>query len=380
MPNFDNMKKTNYFVHQSLSQKNIPAVALLAALIGITPVSYAESLPLGNTAGANNIAVGKNSFASGTGSQAVGNNAVATGGNITPEQFQAELENFRDLLNKIEDLRTQIADQEKQGTVNQQLQDTLNNQIAQYETILERVREKLAQQAELTNQKAAKQGELDSETARLNEMESSFGSNAFIPGGTKANYRNFLDIINALDWDKLNTSTGIADLTADLKNGVEKDFGKLNISDTQYQELIEGYRNAQGNITFLKPIFTQKIDADFAYLKTAQDGISLRYDYIRDNTRNISSIEQSLSQDRYVKNSKAYSAEALMDFFLYEKPLEIEEEYPVKQPEYPRNAPPRSKELEDYNKAYSVGQQQRPNLEEKKDILIKINILLLDIV
>lgn len=265
MPNFNNMKKTNQFVHQSLSQKNIPAVALLAALIGITPVSYAESLPLGNTAGANNIAVGKNSFASGTGSQAVGNNAVATGGNITPEQFQAELENFRDLLNKIEDLRTQIADQEKQGTVNQQLQDTLNNQIAQYETILERVREKLAQKAELTNQKTTKQGELDSETARLNEMESSFGSNAFIPGGTKENYRNFLNIINALDWDKLNTSTGIADLTADLKNGIEKDFGNLNISDDKYRELIEGYRNAQGNITYLEPVFKEKVNNEFSY-------------------------------------------------------------------------------------------------------------------
>ncbi|QNS16212.1 YadA-like family protein [Mannheimia bovis] len=350
------MKKTNQFVHQSLSQKNIPAVALLAALIGITPVSYAESLPLGNTAGANNIAVGKNSFASGTGSQAVGNNAVATGGNITPEQFQAELENFRDLLNKIEDLRTQIADQEKQGTVNQQLQDTLNNQIAQYEAILERVREKLAQQAELTNQKTTKQGELDSETIRLNEMESSFGSNAFIPGGTKENYRNFLNIINALDWDKLNTSTGIADLTADLKNGVEKDFGKLNISDTQYQELIEGYRNAQGNITFLQPIFNQKISNEFDIITTRQGQnnfhLLLNYLSVYSSYSMQDNVMTSLRTGLYIKDSNPYTADQLADFILFSTPLEVEEKYPVPAPTYPEGTAIGSKEEEEYNQAY----------------------------
>ncbi|WP_238336853.1 YadA-like family protein [Mannheimia pernigra] len=236
---------------------------MLTALIGLSQVSYANPLPLGNTAGTNNLAVGEGSFASGTGSQAIGKNAIATGGNIAPKAFKAELENFRDLVNQIEELRTQIAEQEKQGSVNQQLQDALKSQIAQYDTILERVREKQAQQAVLNEQKSAKHADLDSQTARLTELENSFGSNAFIPAGNKQSYRNFLNIINALDWNKLKTPTGIADLTADLKNGVEKDFGKLDISDDKYKELIEGYRNAQGNITYLQPIFQKKIENDF---------------------------------------------------------------------------------------------------------------------
>ncbi|MDO4429773.1 MAG: YadA-like family protein [Lonepinella koalarum] len=326
--------------------------------------------------------MGKDSFASGTGSQAVGNNAIATGGNIKPEQFAAELANFRDLLNQIEGLRTQIAEQEKKGTANQQLQDTLNSQIAQYETILERVREKQAQQATLNGQKTAKQAELDQENTRLTQLENSFGSNAFLPNGNKESYRNFLNIINALDWNKLNTPTGIADLTADLKNGVERDFGALNISDDKYRELIEGYRNAQGNITFLKPIFTQKINNDFSRLKTETDRIYLQHDSLRSSgSNNINQIEYSLRQDIYIKNSKPYTAEAIADFYLYNKPLEIEEEYPIKAPEFPRNSLPFSKEREDYNKAslaWSKAKEefrkQRGYLEKDKYSQIQSNI------
>lgn len=298
MPNFNSTKNQINLRANTYHRKDIPAVALLAALIGISQVSYANSLPLGNTAGSNNIAVGTDSFASGSGSQAVGNNAIATGGNITPEEFKAELENFRELLNNIEGLRTQIAEQEKQGTVNQQLQDALNSQIAQYESILERVRDKLAQQAELTNQKTTKQGELDSETNRLKEMENGFGSNAFIPGGTKESYRNFLNIINALDWNKLNTPTGIADLTTDLKNGVEKDFGRLNITNQEYQDLIEGYRNAQGTITFNTPIFMEKYKQHFSM----QDTGNMGYFYSLNGSYYSYADTSSITQGTLVRN------------------------------------------------------------------------------
>lgn len=355
MPNFNSTKNQINLRANTYHRKDIPAVALLAALIGISQVSYANSLPLGNTAGSNNIAVGTDSFASGSGSQAVGNNAIATGGNITPEEFKAELENFRELLNNIEGLRTQITEQEKQGTVNQQLQDALNSQIAQYESILERVRDKLAQQAELTNQKTAKQGELDSETNRLKEMENGFGSNAFIPGGTKESYRNFLNIINVLDWNKLNTPTGIADLTTDLKNGVEKDFGALNISDDKYREIIEGYRNAQGNITFLNPIFNKKVDNDFGIVTTRNNNFHVLPDYISMYSSSFKAsytINGSLNSDIYIKDSNPYTADQLADLILFSKQLEVEEEYPIPAPTYPEGVGYGSKEEEEYNKAF----------------------------
>ncbi|WP_236650855.1 YadA-like family protein [Mannheimia pernigra] len=324
---------------------------MLTALIGLSQVSYANPLPLGNTAGTNNLAVGEGSFASGTGSQAVGKNAIATGGNISPKAFKAELENFRDLVNQIEELRTQIAEQEKQGSVNQELQDTLKSQIAQYDTILERVREKQAQQAVLNEQKSAKQADLDSQTARLTELENSFGSNAFIPAGNKESYLNFLNIINALDWNKLKTPTGIADLTADLKNGVEKDFGKLDISDDKYQELIEGYRNAQGNLTFLKPIFDQKITDDFDLRKTEKDGFYAISNYTSYTSK--SAISSSLTSNLYIKDAKPYTADQIANYILFSKPIEIEEKYSVPPPTAPRNVSSRSKEWIDYSKAES---------------------------
>lgn len=254
--------KQNSSLTKSLRNANLSAGALLTALLGVSQLSYAN-LPLGNTAGTNNIAIGQNSFASGTGSQAVGTGAIATGGNITPEQFGDELVKFRAILAQIEQTRTQIAQHERDSTVNQNLQEALNRQIAEYEAILERVREKQEKQAVLNEQKSAKQEELTKANTQLTELQTQFGSNALLPTGNKESYKNFLNIINALNWEKLDTPTGIADLTTDLKNGVEKDFGPLNISDEKYKELIEGYRNAQGNITYLTPQFNEKIYNDF---------------------------------------------------------------------------------------------------------------------
>ncbi|HDL5541121.1 TPA: adhesin, partial [Mannheimia haemolytica] len=157
---------------------------MLSALIGLSQVSYANPLPLGNTTGTNNLAVGEGSFALGTGSQAIGKNAIATGGNISPQEFNVELENFRDLVNQIEELRTQIAEQEKQGSVNQQLQDALKSQIAQYDTILERVREKQAQQAILANSVISMRKELVNRRNQLTELENNFNT-SFLTGKNK---------------------------------------------------------------------------------------------------------------------------------------------------------------------------------------------------
>ncbi|EPZ00261.1 hypothetical protein L278_07030 [Mannheimia haemolytica D35] len=63
MPNFS-------FTHlYKKHTKELPTVTLLSALIGLSQVSYANPLPLGNTTGTNNLAVGEGSFALGTGSQ-----------------------------------------------------------------------------------------------------------------------------------------------------------------------------------------------------------------------------------------------------------------------------------------------------------------------
>lgn len=95
---------------------------------------------------------------------------------ISPQEFNVELENFRDLVNQIEELRTQIAEQEKQGSVNQQLQDVLKSQIAQYDTILERVREKQAQQAILANSVISMRKELVNRRNQLTELENNFNT------------------------------------------------------------------------------------------------------------------------------------------------------------------------------------------------------------
>lgn len=249
---------------------------MLTALIGLSQVSYANPLPLGNTAGTNNLAVGEGSFASGTGSQAVGKNAIATGGNISPKEFNAELENFRDLVNQIEELRTQIAEQEKQGSVNQQLQDALKSQIAQYDTILERVREKQAQQVTLANRVIPIRKELVNRRNQLLELQNNFNT-SFLPGKNKQEiYQNFTTVIESLDWSKLSKTNGVDQLATDLKTKIETDFPNINLSNDKYKDLIEGYRNIQGNLVNAIPNFLNRVNDDFA-IKEETYGYYLTY-------------------------------------------------------------------------------------------------------
>ncbi|HDL3164455.1 TPA: adhesin, partial [Mannheimia haemolytica] len=231
MPNFS-------FTHlYKKHTKELPTVTLLSALIGLSQVSYANPLPLGNTTGTNNLAVGEGSFALGTGSQAIGKNAIATGGNISPQEFNVELENFRDLVNQIEELRTQIAEQEKQGSVNQQLQDALKSQIAQYDTILERVREKQAQQAILANSVISMRKELVNRRNQLTELENNFNT-SFLTGKNKQEaYQKFSTVIESLDWDKLSKTNGVDQLATDLKTKIETDFPNINFSNEKYKDL-----------------------------------------------------------------------------------------------------------------------------------------------
>ncbi len=135
-----------------------------------------------------------------------------------------ELENFRDLVNQIEELRTQIAEQEKQGSVNQQLQDALKSQIAQYDTILERVREKQAQQAILANSVISMRKELVNRRNQLTELENNFNT-SFLTGKNKQEaYQKFSTVIESLDWDKLSKTNGVDQLATDLKTKIETDF------------------------------------------------------------------------------------------------------------------------------------------------------------
>ncbi|HHW7519706.1 TPA: YadA-like family protein [Mannheimia haemolytica] len=271
MPNFS-------FTHlYKKHTKELPAVTLLSALIGLSQVSYANPLPLGNTTGTNNLAVGEGSFALGTGSQAIGKNAIATGGNISPQEFKAELENFRDLVNQIEELRTQIAEQEKQGSVNQQLQDTLKSQIAQYDTILERVREKQAQQAILANSVIPMRKELVNKRNQLTELENNFNT-SFLPEKNKQEaYQKFSTVIESLDWNKLSATNGVDQLATDLKTKIETDFPNINFPNDQYKDLIKGYSNFQGNLVTAIPKFLNKVNDDFAISNRNRDSY---YNYL----------------------------------------------------------------------------------------------------
>ncbi|GAB1668862.1 hypothetical protein Mh1961_20820 [Mannheimia haemolytica] len=270
MPNFS-------FTHlYKKHTKELPAVTLLSALIGLSQVSYANPLPLGNTTGTNNLAVGEGSFALGTGSQAIGKNAIATSGNISPQEFKAELENFRNLVNQIEELRTQIAEQEKQGSVNQQLQDTLKSQIAQYDTILERVREKKAQQAILANSVIPMRKELVNRRNQLTELENNFNT-SFLPEKNKQEaYQKFSTVIESLDWNKLSATNGVDQLATDLKTKIETDFPNINFSNDQYKDLIKGYRNIQGNLVTAIPKFLNKVNDDFA-ISNSDRGLYYNY-------------------------------------------------------------------------------------------------------
>ncbi|HDL1729874.1 TPA: YadA-like family protein, partial [Mannheimia haemolytica] len=243
---------------------------------GLSQVSYANPLPLGNTTGTNNLAVGEGSFALGTGSQAIGKNAIATSGNISPQEFKAELENFRNLVNQIEELRTQIAEQEKQGSVNQQLQDTLKSQIAQYDTILERVREKKAQQAILANSVIPMRKELVNRRNQLTELENNFNT-SFLPEKNKQEaYQKFSTVIESLDWNKLSATNGVDQLATDLKTKIETDFPNINFSNDQYKDLIKGYRNIQGNLVTAIPKFLNKVNDDFA-ISNSDRGLYYNY-------------------------------------------------------------------------------------------------------
>ncbi|HDL2197045.1 TPA: YadA-like family protein, partial [Mannheimia haemolytica] len=177
---------------------------------------------------------------------------------------------------QIEELRTQIAEQEKQGSVNQQLQDTLKSQIAQYDTILERVREKKAQQAILANSVIPMRKELVNRRNQLTELENNFNT-SFLPEKNKQEaYQKFSTVIESLDWNKLSATNGVDQLATDLKTKIETDFPNINFSNDQYKDLIKGYRNIQGNLVTAIPKFLNKVNDDFA-ISNSDRGLYYNY-------------------------------------------------------------------------------------------------------
>ncbi|NOL51180.1 YadA-like family protein [Pelistega suis] len=237
---------------------------ILALYLGISPVALA-TLPEGITAGIQNIALGEGSFASGTSSQAVGQGAVATGGNITPEAFAQAYAQYTDLIAQINNLRQEIAGVERQQGIKQLEEQDIQQQLTQLETLIAAAQLKLDKQAEIALQKQGQETLRQQMQGELDTLQQTFNSNSFnVPGDKKTVYNNFISVLNALDWEKLKQAGGRDALVQDLKTGIERDFGSsVNFPIEKYNQLIDGYINIQGNITFLEEPFKQRLFNDF---------------------------------------------------------------------------------------------------------------------
>ncbi|WP_410686499.1 YadA-like family protein [Avibacterium paragallinarum] len=268
--------------------------------------------------GINNIAIGEESVATGTNSQALGYNAVATGGNISKEEFHLLLNEYNQLVNDIKSTETSINDNALRLQENKREQTILLNYLNLYQNAITRADQKLAQRNQLTQQKQQKEQDLSTANNQLTALQNRFNSTVFT-GKTKIEYKNFVNTLNLLDWNKLKDSNADRrdELANDLKGIIEKDFANLQYTTADYRKIIDGYINAQGGYAANSAAIENKLKRSSYDFHNANDGwyhasgvntsTSLESLVIDQNYRvNTESIKQSIDTYFVARTSPNY--------------------------------------------------------------------------
>lgn len=220
------------------------AALLLSSLLATSAIATPVSV-LGTATSENAVAVGDNSYATAVDGVANGQGAIATGRGFSREDFQKEVDKVAELEAQKQAKENLLNSLNNDKKINEETQKILNNQISDADKKIASAADKIAKVEDLTAKK--QEAENNKPTLNQNVQNSQNALDAILKEGKNV-YLDFVNVLNSLDWKKLNgTDEARNVLAGDLKTIVETDFADLagKYNDAKYRELIDGFINKQ---------------------------------------------------------------------------------------------------------------------------------------
>ena len=289
---------------------------LTAAAMAVLLSSFAHAAPVsiqGTATSENAVSVGTNSFATSVDGVANGQGSVATGQGFTRDEFAAKKQEAQAAIDAVNGKQAELNNLNNNQNANNNAIDSLNKQIDDLSKQQEAIRNKLAQRDNLTTQKDGLQPSLDQANQDLARIQNDL---AGFQNSGKNIFVNFTDVLERLNWDKLQGVTNDAqvntvrnELAASLKEKINAASPEIatKYNDAQYRGIIDGYLNRkgsyQGSFEYLKDSMppTNKIDSKLLYNEnyyntnlSSNKYESLNEDFSLANVLKMSGSDQSI--------------------------------------------------------------------------------------
>ena len=228
---------------------------LTAAAMAVLLSSFAHATPVsiqGTATSENAVSVGTNSFATSVDGVANGQGSVATGQGFTRDEFAAKKQEAQAAIDAVNGKQAELNNLNNNQNANNNAIDSLNKQIDDLSKQQEAIRNKLAQRDNLTTQKDGLQPSLDQANQDLARIQNDL---AGFQNSGKNIFVNFTDVLESLDWSKLQRVTNNEqvnatrnELAASLKEKINAASPEIatKYNDAQYRGIIDGYLNRKG--------------------------------------------------------------------------------------------------------------------------------------
>ena len=273
---------------------------LTAAAMAVLLSSFAHAAPVsiqGTATSENAVSVGTNSFATSVDGVANGQGSVATGQGFTRDEFAAKKQEAQAAIDAVNGKQAELNNLNNNQNANNNAIDSLNKQIDDLSKQQEAIRNKLAQRDNLTIQKDGLQSSLDQANQDLARIQNDL---AGFQNSGKNIFVNFTDVLESLDWGKLQRVTNNEQVNATRNELATSLKEKINAAspeiatkynDAQYRGIIDGYLNRKG-----------AYQGSFEYLRNDMLGNnaitpSQLYNKLYYNTPLMSSNYQELNDD-----------------------------------------------------------------------------------
>lgn len=241
-------KTINGKVTSELGKKKSSVAAVVASVlsVGTVGVAQADTVELqGLATGEDAVAVGENAVATAKYGVAEGKSAVATGSGFSREQFLKEKQKFDTALANVNAKQDVYNLNVNIFNANKDAADNLTREINDLTNKQKEIAPKLAEVERLRPTISGLQNDIAQDKTKLADAKATLDS---IQQGGKNLFLNFTDVLNTLDWSKLNgQDSGRNNLATQLKNKVETSFADFaeKYNQQQYREIVDGYINRQ---------------------------------------------------------------------------------------------------------------------------------------
>lgn len=241
-------KTINGKVTSELGKKKSSVAAVVASVlsVGAVGVAQADTVELqGLATGEDAVAIGENAVATAKYGVAEGKSAVATGSGFSREQFLKEKQKFDTALANVNAKQDVYNLNVNIFNANKDAADNLTREINDLTNKQKEIAPKLAEVERLRPTISGLQNDIAQDKTKLADAKATLDS---IQQGGKNLFLNFTDVLNTLDWSKLNgQDSGRNNLATQLKNKVETSFADFaeKYNQQQYREIVDGYINRQ---------------------------------------------------------------------------------------------------------------------------------------